>query len=65
MNDLIQIKKREIAKNPVNTVNARDLWEFLDIKQQFADWIKSQIENLGLEENFDFLVFHKKVEDQK
>lgn len=35
-------------------VNARGLWQFLGISQEFANWIKYQIETLDLIENEDF-----------
>lgn len=38
------------------TVNARDLWEKLESKQRFADWIKDRIEKYGFNEHEDFFV---------
>jgi phage anti-repressor protein len=35
-------------------VNARGLWEFLEINRDFSNWIKDQIERLDLEENIDY-----------
>ena len=32
-------------------INTRDLHEQLEVKRKYADWIKQQIEDLGLEEN--------------
>ena len=52
MNDLIKIEEREGQQ----TVNARELWEKLESKQQFADWIKNRLE--GFTEKSDYLV-HK------
>ena len=58
MNALIKIEAREISGANVQTCNARDLWEFVESKQQFADWIKSRIEKYGFVEGEDFTV-HK------
>lgn len=53
MNELVKIQE----KNGNQLVNARDLWEALDIKKDFTDWIKHQIDSLGLIENEDFSPF--------
>jgi len=58
MNNQIQITKDIIGDEIVNSVNARELHCNLGIKKQFSDWIKSQINTLGLEENIDFITVH-------
>lgn len=35
-------------------VSARELHQFLESKQKFADWIKNRIEKYGFEENKDY-----------
>lgn len=35
-------------------VNARGLWQFLEIGRDFSNWIKDQIKRLDLEENIDY-----------
>lgn len=35
-------------------VSARELYQFLESKQKFADWIKNRIEKYGFEENKDY-----------
>jgi anti-repressor protein len=52
MNELIAIK-REGEKE---TVNARELHEFLESKQDFSDWVKNRIEKFGFVENEDFTI---------
>lgn len=37
-----------------NKVSARELYEFLGSKRQFADWIKQRINKYGFEENIDY-----------
>lgn len=54
MDQLIQIGSSEINGIEMQTVNARELWYFLESKQQFADWIKDRIEKFGFEEGTDF-----------
>lgn len=41
MNELIKIE----SKDGIQTVNARDLWEKLESKQEFAGWIKNRLED--------------------
>lgn len=56
--DQIKITPRQIAQQSVQTVNARELWAFVQSKQQFADWMKDRIEKFGFEEGQDYVV-HK------
>ena len=56
MNELIHIEAREISGATVQTCNARDLWEFVESKQEFAHWIKGRIEKYGFVEGEDFTV---------
>ena len=50
MNELIKIEQRD----GIETVNARDLWEGLESKQQFGNWIESRLE--GFTEGADYLI---------
>jgi phage anti-repressor protein/phage antirepressor YoqD-like protein len=50
-----------LRQEQVNTVDARELHTFLESKQQFADWIKSRIEQYGFIENQDFVRFHNSM----
>jgi len=52
MNELIKIESR----NGIETVNARELYEFLESKQEFANWIKGRIEKFEFSEGNDFTV---------
>ncbi len=51
---------RFIGNEEVQTVNARELWKTLEIRRDFSNWIKSQINSLGLEENFDLITTRQK-----
>lgn len=56
MNELIRIESRELSGATIQTCNARDLWAFVESKQEFANWIKSRIEKYGFIEDEDFTV---------
>ena len=62
MNQLILLQKQIINGNTIETVNAKELYEFLEVRSKFADCIKNRIEKYGFVENQDFIRFHKKVE---
>ena len=50
----------------VQTVDARQLWKFLESKQQFGNWIRTRIEDGRFVENKDFIVNKKnKVKNQQ
>lgn len=59
MSELIAIKKHEIDGSEVNAVDARELHEFLESRQQFGDWIKKRIKQYGFAKGIDFTRFHK------
>ena len=40
----------------ITAVNARDLWKFLESKQEFANWIKDRVEKYRFVEGKDFLI---------
>ena len=61
MNELIPLQPQTINGNAVETVNARELHEFLESKRQFADWIKNRISEYDFIVNQDFVRFHKKM----
>lgn len=55
MSALIEIKKELIGTENINSVNARELHSNLEVRKKFADWIKTQINTLHLDENIDYL----------
>ncbi len=59
--DLIKINTDQKG---IKTVNARELWRYLESKQDFSTWVKSRIEQYGFIENADFVTLHKKRERQ-
>lgn len=63
MNGMGQISKLMPIdeRNGKRAVNARDLWMFLESKQEFANWMKSRIEKYGFVENQDYSSFDNVV----
>ena len=55
MNELIKINQKDINGNAVNTVNARELHAFLEVKTQFSIWLKNRIEQYGFIEGQDYV----------
>ncbi len=58
MRELIKIETREILGEMVQTCDARKLWEYVQSKQRFADWIKARIDKYDFVEGEDYTV-HK------
>lgn len=59
--DLIPIEKR----GGQQAVNARYLYEWLQVKKDFSDWMKAQIIRCDLSENEDYQVFLPQKGEQK
>lgn len=55
MYQIIQLGQNLINGQTTDTVNARELHEFLESKQDFSTWIKSRIEKYGFDEGQDFI----------
>lgn len=53
-NDLITINTQFVNNLPIDTVNARDLHDFLEIGKEFANWIKDRIDQYDFTENQDY-----------
>lgn len=56
--ELIKIQQTVIGNGAVNSVNSREIHSFVESKQQYADWIKSRLDDLSSIENEDFTI-HK------
>jgi phage anti-repressor protein len=59
MPDLIPIVPRKLGGEIVNTVDARDLYVFLDIDTAFTPWIKRSLVRANQLEDVDFTVYAK------
>ena len=66
MNDLLQISTSIIGTEKINSVNARETYDYLGLaKGQFSRWIKSAIEKYDFTENEDFITIDTNVEGVK
>lgn len=55
--DLIKIEQRELTAGVmVDTVEARALWECMDVKDKFTDWIFSRLDKYGFVAEEDYLL---------
>lgn len=45
-------------------VNARDLWKFLESKQEFANWIKNNIKAYGFKKDWDYFLLDKFIKQK-
>ncbi|QEE09450.1 phage antirepressor Ant [Bartonella kosoyi] len=61
MNTLIEISEQVIDQETVQTVNARELHTFLEIKARFNDWIKNRIKECKFQENINFITLTKNL----
>ena len=62
MTEPIPINKADFNGAEVNSVNARELHAVLENKYQFADWIKSRLEETDAVENIDYIIVSEKTE---
>ena len=53
--NLINTKEMEINGHLVETVDARELHQFLESKQRFSDWIKNRIKQYDFTQDIDFI----------
>ncbi|ATP11955.1 hypothetical protein BHOIPH791_13410 [Bartonella henselae] len=60
---LIKISEQAIGQEIVQTVNARELHAFLEIKARFNDWIKNRIKECKFLENINFITLSKNLEN--
>lgn len=63
MNELISLHQQTINGEPVETVNAKELYVFLEVRSKFADWIKNRISEYDFVENQDFTTVSKNLEN--
>ncbi len=54
MKEIITISKKEINGTEVNSVNAREIHEHLEVKTRFNDWINRAIQKYDFKENVDY-----------
>jgi phage anti-repressor protein len=60
MNEIIKINKSVIGNDEVNSVNAREIHNYLEVKTPFSMWVQRAIKKYDFVENVDFTI-HKIV----
>lgn len=60
---LIAINHQPVGNTEIQTVNARELHQFLEVKSKFADWMKNRVSEYGFIENQDFVSISKILEN--
>jgi phage anti-repressor protein len=65
MADLIPFAPRQLGIETVNTVNARDLYAYLELSGDYSLWIRRALKRANLVENVDFIVYYQAVENPK
>ena len=61
MRQIIPIGKSDFSGCPKQTVNARELHAFLEVKSRFNDWVKNRINECRFIENQDFVTLTKNL----
>ena len=61
MQNIIKVTKNEIGNAELNSVNARDIHNYLQVKTRFNDWINRAITKYDFKENIDFYSFLSKT----
>jgi len=56
MQELIKIEKIQIGTENINSVNSRDIYEYLEVGAQYSNWIQRAIEKYDFTENEDFTI---------
>ncbi|UNF47301.1 antA/AntB antirepressor family protein [Bartonella krasnovii] len=65
MNTLIEIKEQAIGQETVQTVNARELHAFLEVKRDFSNWIKDRINKYDFKEERDYILTLAKIGERQ
>lgn len=58
--ELIKISKNDRG---IETVDARDLWRYIESKQEFSNWIRTRIREYGFEKDNDYIVFDEIIKN--
>jgi len=65
MQEIIEISKQIIGAEETNSVNAREIHEYLGVKTVFANWIQRAIKKYDFLENVDYMVIAKNGKNLK
>lgn len=61
---LVKIIQADFNGESINSVDARELHDFLDVGRDFSNWIKGRIDQYGFVENIDYVVVANMGEGQ-
>ena len=61
--ELIKLNQNDFDGQIKQTVNARELWQKLEINSKFADWFKNRVNKYEFIENIDFISVSKILEN--
>ena len=59
---MIEIGSQRVGEGSIQTVNARDLHEFLEVGKDFSNWIKDRIKKYGFQDGVDFTTISRSPE---
>ena len=64
MNELISLTQSAINGELQQTVNARELYAFLEVSSRYNDWIRNRISSYEFQENIDYVCLTKTLVTQ-
>ena len=65
MDQIIELNIQYFNNTKIQTVDAEDLYKFLEVKSKFADWIVRRINKYGFIEGSDFICISQKKRNAK
>ncbi len=60
----LEISTNVLSNQTQQTISARELHEFIRVKQDFTPWIKGRIKEYNFEKGQDFIISRKKADFQ-
>ena len=55
MNELIKVVESTVGSEVISTVNARELYAFLEVETKFTDWISRRVKDFDFAQDTDFV----------
>ena len=55
MGEMVKVQQEKIGAEVIQTVNARELHEFLGAQSRYNDWFRARVEKYGFVEGVDFI----------
>ena len=60
INAVLVVENNVIGKETIQTINARNVYKWLEVGKDYSNWIKVQIDRARLVGNRDYVVFAQK-----